>query len=86
MSLENHFLLIVSFVSEFKKNEMNKYGAPRNCPDPTKPSYSGQFCIVVCTLYNDNKLHVLFIIVKKWTQLLLYVIANARFRSFLFSM
>ncbi|KAI8546176.1 hypothetical protein RHMOL_Rhmol07G0097300 [Rhododendron molle] len=25
---------------EFKKNEMNKYGAPRNCPDPTKPSYS----------------------------------------------
>ncbi|KAG5539507.1 hypothetical protein RHGRI_019902 [Rhododendron griersonianum] len=25
---------------EFKKNEMNKYGAPRSCPDPTKPSYS----------------------------------------------
>ncbi|KAI8546174.1 hypothetical protein RHMOL_Rhmol07G0097300 [Rhododendron molle] len=27
-------------IREFKKNEMNKYGAPRNCPDPTKPSYS----------------------------------------------
>ncbi|KAF7139128.1 hypothetical protein RHSIM_Rhsim07G0080700 [Rhododendron simsii] len=25
---------------EFKKNEMNKYGAPRTCPDATKPSYS----------------------------------------------